>query len=110
MSTASVVSLRRYRAHRAAERLHRLPPTLRTPARARPALEAILEYAWEEPLNRAATEPARISRRLEEFVPRAPSGGGQWGLVQWLYDNLVPEAWESPNLLKPLLDDCIRNG
>lgn len=110
MSEATIISLRRYSAHRSTERLRNLPPELRTPARAAPALEAIVAYAWEPVADDEPAEPARICRRLEEFVRPGPSGLGQWGLVHWLYDNLVPEAWDSPALLKPLLRDCLRDG
>lgn len=110
MSEATIISLRRYSAHRRTKRLRNLPPDLRTPARAAPALEAIVAYAWEPASDAGPAEPARICGRLEEFVPPAPSGLGQWGLVHWLYDNLVPEAWDSPALLKPLLRDCLRDG
>jgi len=110
MSTAKIISMRRYSAHRRAARLRSLPPALRTPARAAPAVDAIVAYAWEPRPGEVAAEPARICGRLEEFVGPAPSGVAQWGLVHWLYDNLVPEAWESPALLKPLLGDCLRDG
>ncbi|UCG74333.1 MAG: hypothetical protein JSV45_08185 [Chromatiales bacterium] len=111
MTEATIISLRRYGAHRRVRQLRSLPPGLRTPARAAPALEAIVAYAWEPAAGDEPAEPARICRRLEEFVPPAPSGlGGQWGLVHWLYDNLVPEAWDSPTLFKPLLTDCLRDG
>ena len=110
MSKAKIISLTGYRAHQCAVRLRRLPPSLRTPERAAPALEAIVAYAWEPADNDRGAEPALICSRLEEFVPAKPSGMGEWGLVHWLYDNLIPEAWDSPHLLKPLLSDCIRDA
>ena len=110
MSKTRIVSLQGYRAHRRVQRLRRLPVALRTRERAAPVLDAITAYAWESAAAGQPAEPARICRRLEEFVPAAPSGEGRWPLVHWLYDNLVPEAWESPQLLKPLLSDCIREG
>lgn len=110
MSETTIISMRRYSAHRTTAKLRRLPRALRTPARAAPAVEAIVAYAWEPGAVTGPAEPARICDRLEEFVPPAPSGRGQWGLVRWLYANLLPEAWDSPTLLKPLLRDCLRDG
>ena len=107
MSAIPVISLSGYRAHRAAERLRLLPADLRTAERARPALEAIVAYAWEETAAGLPAEPAQVCRRLEEFVPRADPGIGQWELMGWLFENLVPEVWESPALLKGFLSDCI---
>lgn len=110
MSKAKIISLKGYRAHQCAVRLRSLPRSLRTPERAAPALEAIVAYAWEPVGEDQRVEPASICSRLEEFVPASPSGVGEWGLVHWLYDNLIPEAWDSPQLLKPLLSDCIRDA
>ena len=109
MSKAKIISLTGYRAHRCAVRLRSLPPSLRTRERAAPVLEAIVAYAWEPTGADQRAEPARICSRLAEFVPASPSHGGERGLVHWLYDNLIPEAWDSPHLLKPLLSDCIRD-
>jgi hypothetical protein len=110
MTETTVISLRRFRARHAAARLQRLPPSLRSAERARPAVEAIVAYAWERAPDEAAAEPARIFLRLEEFVPPSPAAPQRSGLVHWLYDNLVPEAWESPHFLEPLLRDCIRGA
>ena len=74
MSKAKIISLKGYRAHQCAVRLRRLPPSLRTPERAEPALEAIVAYAWEPADNDRGAEPALICSRLEEFVPAKPSG------------------------------------
>lgn len=110
MKQATVISLRGYRAHRQVARLQKLPAVLRTHERAAPALEAIVDYAWEPCSGNLLAEPARICQRLEEFVPPTPAAVGERGLLHWLYANLVPEAWDSPHLLKPLLSDCIREG
>lgn len=110
MSNTRIISLQGYRAHRRVQRLRRLPVSLRTPQRVAPALEAITAYAWESTVPGRPADPARICRRLEEFVPTATSGVGEWRLVHWLYDNLVPEAWDTPSHLKPLLRDCLRES
>ena len=102
--------MRGHLARRQAARLRRLPRQLRTPERVAPALEAIVAYAWEPVQPGRPAEPARICMRLEEFVPAAPAGVGRQGLFHWLYANLVPEAWDSPQLLEPLLRDCILDG
>ena len=105
-----LVSLRAYRAHRAARRLKSLPAELRTPERASPALQAIVDYAWEDAADGQAAEPARICARLEEFLPPEQAIVDEWQLMHWLYQNLVPEAWESPALMQGVVGEAIRQS
>ena len=110
MTDAKTTSLRGYRAHQAVARLRALPLPLRTAERARPVLDAIMAYAWEAGQDARPPEPARISARLEEFLPFQRPGIERGELMGWLYHNLVPEVWESPALLQGLVSDCIRRG
>lgn len=110
MSDGTTTSLAGYRAHQAMARLRALPLALRTPERARPVLDAIMAYAWETGQDARPPEPARISARLEEFLPFRRSGVDEGELMGWLYHNLVPEVWDSPALLQGLVSDCIRRG
>jgi hypothetical protein len=110
MSDGTTTSLRGYRAHQALARLRALPLPLRTTERARPVLEAIMAYAWETGQDARPPEPARISARLQEFLPFHHPGFERGELMSWLYHNLVPEVWDSPALLQGLVSDCICRG
>ena len=90
-----------------------LPQVLRTPARTRPVLEAILVYAYEGCDAKAEalswTQSLQVCQRLQEFLPDDVPAGHR-GLMDWLHENLVPEAMQHQNDLAELLGDCLRSG
>ena len=117
MLADNVVSLRRYRANRLYRKFLGLPISLRTPQRAEGVLSAIFDYAYEHvpirngrPARAASWEDTRlVSRKLVEFMP-ADSASDPDEMMQWLHENLVPEAWSSPEYLKDFIHECLRHG
>ena len=112
-SIAPIVSLRGHRARVLHRRYCQLPCELRSPARTRLVLQAIMDYAYE-PLPAPARlldpdEEARICRRLQEFLPhdeRAWPGG----VMGWLHENQVPGAIRQRERMAAFLGDCLRWG
>ncbi len=115
MANNNITSLRHYRAHRIHKKFVSLPAQQRTNARAALLLEAIFDYAYEHvPHNRrystnrtkiSEQESARISARLEEFLP---SGNSPEPIMKWLHDNMVDEAWSYPEDRRQFIRDCLR--
>ncbi len=110
-----VTSLRHYRAQRIHKSFISLPVSQRTNARAGLLLEAIFDYAYEHvpdsnryPIRRikvSEQESARISARLEEFLPFEDA---QEPIMKWLHDNMVEEAWSYPEDRRQFVRDCLR--
>lgn len=108
---APVVSLARWRARRALRRFRALPAALRTPARTRPVIDAMLAYAYEGQPAAGQLGWAggrEVCRRLQECLP--PAGPGDRGLMPWLHEHLLPEALQPGDALVALLDDCLRSA
>lgn len=110
---AKIVSLRRFRAYQQYESYNALPQTLRTSERAEPVIEAIFDYAYEHvprrrPHRLAPDITRQVSRRLDEFIPGevAPDS---LPLMEWLHENMLPEVWLSPDLLRDFVGDCLRH-
>jgi hypothetical protein len=113
LKSSPTISLRGYRAHRALRSYRLLPQVLRTPARTGPVLAAILLYAYEgcdaEADALSWAQSRQVCSRLQEFLPDAVPAGHR-GLMDWLHENLVPEAMQHQNDLAELLGDCLRSG
>lgn len=115
MARNEITSLRRYRAQRIYRNFVSLPVSQRTNSRAALLLEAIFDYAYEHvPRARrystrrvrvSEKESARISARLEEFLP--PNGAHD-PIMKWLHDNMVAEAWSYPEDRRQFIRDCLR--
>jgi len=115
MAKNTIVSLRHYRAQRIHRNFVSLPATERTNARAALLLEAIFDYAYEYvPRNRrystrranvSEQESARISARLEEFLP---ADNAREPIMKWLHDNMVAEAWSYPEDRRRFVRECLR--
>ena len=115
MARNKVTSLRRYRAHRIYKTFIALPASQQTNAHAALLLEAIFDYAYEHvPLARhysaprarvSGQESARISERLEEFLPMDSDGEP---IMKWLHDNMIVEAWSYPEDRRQFIRDCLR--
>jgi hypothetical protein len=115
MARNKITSLRRYRAQRIYQRFVSMPVSQRTNARAAMLLEAIFDYAYEHvPHARHYStrrvrvneqESARISARLEEFLP---PGTAREPIMKWLHDNMVAEAWSYPEDRRQFIRDCLR--
>jgi len=115
MASNEITSLRRYRAHRIYKKFIALPASQQTNSRAALLLEAIFEYAYEHvPRARhysaprvsvSVKESARISERLEEFLPM---GGAGDPIMKWLHDNMIAEAWSYPEDRRQFVRDCLR--
>jgi len=115
MARNSITSLRRYRAQRIYQNFMSLPTSQRTNARTALLLEAIFDYAYEHtPRARHYStrrvsideqESARISARLEEFLP---FGNVHEPIMGWLHDNMVAEAWSYPEDRRHFVRDCLR--
>jgi hypothetical protein len=118
MNNKNVVSLRRFRARQCYQRYIRLPVAQRTNARCALVLEAIFDYAYEHVPRRdrysrrqvrvTIEESRRISTRLEEFIPPEDNKNTD-PIMQWLHDNMLPEAWSHPDELRHFVRECIRN-
>jgi hypothetical protein len=112
-STAPVVSLRGHRARVLYRRYSQLPCELRSPARTRLVMQAILDYAYEQVPGLARPpdpdEEARICRRLQEFLPHDED---TWpgGVMNWLHENQVPGAIRQRDRMAGFLSDCLRWG
>jgi DNA gyrase/topoisomerase IV subunit A len=93
-----------------------LSASQRTNARTALLLEAVFDYAYEHvpriqrhTLNRAKIseqESARISERLEEFLPLTSD---REPIMKWLNDNMVSEAWSYPEDRRQFVRDCLRS-
>jgi len=115
MANNKITSLRRYRAQRIYETFMSLPVSQQTNARAALLLEAVFDYAYEHvprtsrySSRRAGIseqESARISARLEEFLP---SRSAREPIMKWLHDNMVAEAWSYPEDRRLFVRDCLR--
>ena len=80
-------------------------------------IEAIFEYAYDHiPRSqvlssrqiRVSPEDAqRISQRLEEFMPPSTDKDGK-PIMNWLHENLLPEAWAYPEDMRSLMRDILR--
>ncbi len=112
----NITSLRRYRAQRIYDNFVTLPVSQRTNARVALLLEAIFDYAYEHAprarrystrrIRVSEEESARISARLEEFLP---FGNSREPIMGWLHDNMVAEAWSYPDDRRQFVRDCLRN-
>ena len=117
MSSDNVISLRRFRAHKHYRHFVSLPSGLRTPERSEPVLQAIFDYAYEHfdyrvgnPLHNASWEETRqVSQKLVEFMPITGESDPD-SMMQWLHENMVPEAWMSPEYLRDFIHECLRQG
>jgi len=115
MARNEITSLRRYQAQRIYKRFVSMPASQQTNARAALLLEAIFNYAYEHiprarhnSTNRVRVseqESARISARLEEFLP---PGNANDPIMKWLHDNMVAEAWSYPEDRRQFVRDCLR--
>ncbi len=115
MAKNKITSLRRYRAQRIYKNFISMPASQQTNARAALLLEAIFDYAYEHvPRARhysthrvkvSVTESARISERLEEFLPLGSKGEP---IMKWLHDNMVADAWSYPEDRRQFVRDCLR--
>jgi|GEM_PF-1759273 len=115
MAKNKITSLRRYRAQRIYESFVSLPASQKTNARTALLLEALFDYAYEHvprthrySARRARIserESARISARLEEFLPLADA---REPIMKWLHDNMVAEAWSYPEDRRLFVRDCLR--
>ena len=110
-STAPFVSLRGHRARVLFRRYSALPCELRSPARTRLVLQAIMDYAYE-PVPAQLGDPdeeAHICRRLQEFLPQDEE---TWpgGMMAWLHENQVPGAIRQRDRMASFLGDCLRWG
>jgi hypothetical protein len=115
MAKNKITSLRRYRAERIYKNFVSIPASQQTNARAALLLEAIFDYAYEHvPRARrystrrvkvSVKESARISARLEEFLPLGSTGEP---IMKWLHDNMVDEAWSYPDDRRQFIRDCLR--
>jgi hypothetical protein len=114
-TSAPVISLRGHRARVLYRRYSKLPCELRSPARTRLVLQAIMEYAYEPvpapaPVQRAdQDEETRICSRLQEFLPHDDES---WpgGVMAWLRENQVPGAIRQRDRMAGFLGDCLRWG
>ena len=117
MEKRAVTSLRRFRAQRCFDGYVSLPTSQRTDARSAMLIGAIFEYAYDHvPRSqvmssrqiRVSPEDAqRISQRLEEFMPRPTAKDGE-PIMNWLHENLIPEAWAYPEDMRHLMRDILR--
>lgn len=102
MYGGEVTSLRGFLARKHYERYISLPSKMRTPERTRALMGLIFDYAYEhvverrdQPMPQVSEVDARvISRKLAEFI--GPQKPGQESIMEWLHENLVAEAWASP--------------
>ena len=111
-SLAPVVSLRGHRARILFRRYSALPSELRTPARTRLVLEAIMDYAFEDQGSALAPDAdadVRVYRRLQEFLP-VSEGSWPGGVMGWLHENLVPGAIRQRQHLAEFVGDCLRGA
>jgi len=112
-SIAPVVSLRGHRARVLYRRYTQLPCELRSPARTRLVMQAIMDYAYETMPGHAKlldTElESRICQRLQEFLPHDEEA---WpgGVVSWLHENQLPGAIRHRERMAGFLSDCLRWG
>jgi len=110
---APVVSLRGHRARVLYRRYSQLPCELRSPARTRLVLQAIMDYAYERvpgPMSLLdQDEETRICRRLQEFLPHDEN---VWpgGVMSWLHENQVPGAIRQRERMAGFLGECLRWG
>ncbi|HJP38110.1 MAG: hypothetical protein QF483_04700 [Gammaproteobacteria bacterium] len=114
MTNNNITSLRHYKAQRVYKNFMSLPPSQRTNARTALLLEVVFDYAYEyvpriqrhslNCANISAQESARISARLEEFLPLANE---QEPIMKWLNDNMVSEAWSYPEDRRQFVRDCL---
>ena len=108
---APIVSLRGHRARVLYRRYSQLPCELRSPARTRLVLQAIMDYAYEPTPGQAQLpDPdaeTRICRRLQEFLPHDEEA---WpgGVMGWLCENQVPGAIRQRERMAGFLGDCLR--
>jgi hypothetical protein len=119
MKNDKVVSLRRYRAHRAYNIYMSLPSSQRTETRSTVVLEAIFDYAYEHVpgqkwgvprrIRVSLEESRRISSRLEEFILPVRQLEAD-PIMQWLYDNMIEEAWENPEDRGNFVVECIKDN
>lgn len=115
MASKKITSLRRYRAQRIYKKFIALPASQQTNARAALLLEAIFDYAYEHVpharhyssrrVSVSVKESARISERLDEFMPE---GGAGEPIMNWLHENMVAEAWSYPEDRRQFIRDCLR--
>ena len=115
MAKNKITSLRRYRAQRIYNNFVSIPASQQTNARAALLLEAIFDYAYEyvprarrystRRVKVSVKESARISARLEEFLPIGRTGEP---IMKWLHDNMVDEAWSYPDDRRQFIRDCLR--
>ncbi len=119
MNNNKMVSLRGYKARKLYDRFFSLPSSQRTDERSAQMLEAIFDYAYEHvPKDRrrrngrirvTPEESRRISRRLEEFmVPKSKYDPDS--VMNWLHENMVPEAWAYPDDLRSLVREILHNS
>jgi len=117
MSVEKVTSLRQYKAHKQYRRFIALPCTLRTPERAEGVLSAIFDYAYEHvatPISKRSHDSSwedtrQVSKKLVEFMPASVDSNAD-EMMQWLHENMVSEAWTSPDYLKDFIHECLRHG
>lgn len=117
MKNNGVTSLRKFRAQRYFEGYLSLPASQRTNARAALLIEAIFEYAYDhipkhqvmstKRIRVSPDDARRISQRLEEFMPPSACQDGV-PIMNWLHENLVPEAWAYPEDMRDLMRDMLR--
>ena len=116
MENNNLVSLRRYRAKKLYDVYFALPSSHRTKKRAARLTDAIIDYAYENvelhgrfqvgPVDVRPGESQRISQRVEEFVfPHAAADPAS--LMNWLHENMVPEAWTYPEDLRGFVQECL---
>ena len=118
MNKNAATSLRKYRAQRCFDGYLSLPPSLRSSARTAPLVEAMFEYAYDHiprdqvmssgQVSASWEDTQRISQRLEEFLPRSRAQFNE-PLMNWLHENLVPEAWTYPEDMRRLVSDLLED-
>jgi hypothetical protein len=117
MAGKKVTSLCHYKAEQEYRRFMSLPSTMRTLERAETVLAAIFNYAYEHidtkngnPVRNVSWEDTRrVSVKLVEFMPASDVSDPDT-TMQWLHENMVPEAWMSPDYLKDFIHECLRHG
>jgi len=119
MKKNKVVSLRRYRAHRAYDIYTSLSSSQRTKCRSTVVLEAIFDYAYEHVPDQkwgvsrrirvSPDETRRISNRLEEFILPVRQLDKD-PIMKWLHDNMVEEAWENPEDIGHFVGECLEDN
>jgi len=117
MPVRNIISLRRFKAHKHYRRYISLPSTLRTPERAEGVLSAIFDYAYEHVdtpggrlvRNASWEDTRRVSKKLVEFMPSSHDENPD-EIMHWLHENMVSEAWTSPDYLKDFIHECLRHA